>query len=250
MNVASIRFESPALGGPSRMTVLIPPGRGPFPTLYLLHGLGGDHESWLRDYDLTRLTAGRGMLVVLPEGSRSYYVNDLRPGGLGRWEDHIVRDVRGVIERALDVRPDPAARAIAGLSMGGYGALAIALRHPDIYGAAGVLSGSLYFGHAPHPSGAEHQTALAQGLAPDSQDVFALAEDIVARGKPRPNLLLTCGTEDGHLGSHRELHALLERLGWPHDYAEFPGAHTPAFWAARLPALLDFVAASIGGRPG
>lgn len=248
MNLASLRFESTSLGGPSRMTLLIPPGRGPFPTLYLLHGLGGDHESWVRDYDLARLASGRGILIVLPEGGRGYYVNDRRPGGLGLWEDHIVRDVRGVVERAFYVEPDRSARAVAGLSMGGYGALAMALRHPDIFGAAGVLSGSLYFGHGPHPEGAPFQTALARGLPPDANDVFALACRAVEQNMPRPELFLACGEGDQHLGTHREFRALLDRLGWKHDYGEFPGGHDREFWSARLPALLDFVERCIGRR--
>jgi S-formylglutathione hydrolase FrmB len=240
MHSVSIRYESPSLGGPARMSVLCPPGRGPFPVLYLLHGLGGDCETWWRVYDLEGLAARSRILIAMPEGGRSYYVNDRRAGGLGLWEDAIVRDARGVVERAFRVATNREARGIAGMSMGGYGALMLALRHPDLFGAAGCLSGSLYFGSRPHPHGEPFQTALAAGLPKGQYDVFELARRVAVDG-PRPHLWISCGTEDGHLDTQREFRDLLEGLGWPADYTETPGAHDRAFWSARVPALLDFM---------
>lgn len=244
MHAISLRYESPALGGPVRMHVLCPPGRGPFPVLYLLHGLGGDCETWSHVYDLEALAAGSRILIAMPEGGRSYYVNDRRAGGLGLWEDAIVRDARGVIERAFQVSTDRAARGIAGMSMGGYGALMLALRHPDLFGAAGCLSGSLYFGGRPHPRGEPFQTALAAGLPKGHYDVFELARRVAIDG-PRPHLWIACGTEDGHLGTQREFRDLLDGLAWPADYREAPGGHDRAFWSARLPALIDFMQRSL-----
>jgi len=249
MNSIAIRYESPSLGGPAHMNVLCPPGRGPFPVLYLLHGLGGDFDTWGRAYDLEALAARSRILIAMPEGGRSYYVNDRRAGGLGRWEDAIVRDARGVIERAFHVATGRASRGIAGMSMGGYGALRLALRHPDLFGAAGCLSGSLYFGARPHPRKEPFQTALSAGLAREEHDVFALARRVAAGGGPRPALWMSCGADDAHLGTQREFRDLLGGLDWPLTCLEAPGAHDRAFWSSQLPALLDFMRRALSSDP-
>ena len=241
MNLATLRFDSRVLDRQTAMTVLLPDGAGPFPVLYLLHGLGGDHESWVRDFDLQHLAERHRLLIVMPEGGRSYYVNDPRPGGQGAMEDHIAVEVVGLVERLFRVRTERTARAVAGLSMGGYGALLLALRHPEMFGAAGALSASLYFGNRPHPRGEVYQTALAAGLPRGEYDCFALASRL-ADAPVRPRLYFNCGQEDAHRGINHEFHSHLTRLGWAHEYGEFPGRHDRDYWSARLPTLLDFAA--------
>jgi len=245
MHRITFHIESPALNRPLRAHALCPSGRGPFRVLYLLHGLGADADIW-RWYDIETLAAPRRLMVVMPDGGASYYVNDPRAAGLGRWEDAMVRDLRGAVDRMFRTLPEREGRAIAGISMGGYGAAMLALRYPDLFAAAAVLSGSLYFGHAPHPRGQAFQNELAAALAPGEYDVFALADRIVKRGAARPALWLACGLEDGHLASHRGFRDHLRARGWPVEYVEGPGAHDRQFWQAHMPELIQFVAERLG----
>ncbi len=240
MHRLSLHMDSPALGHPVRVQILCPVGRGPFCVVYLLHGLGADCEVW-RSYDVETVAARYRLMVVMPDGGQSYYVNDPRPAGLGAWEDAIVRDVRGAVDRMFRTVAARTARGIAGVSMGGYGALMLGLRHPDVFGAVGVLSGSLYFGHKPHPRGQAYQTALASSLPRGAYDVFSLAENVSQRPERRPAVWLACGLDDGHLRDHREFRNLLARLDWPCAYQEGPGGHDRDFWQPRLSELFSFM---------
>ncbi len=248
MHRITFHIESPALNRPLRAHALCPAGRGPFRVLYLLHGLGADADIW-RFYDLETQVAPHRLLVVMPDGGASYYVNDPRPSGLGRWEDAIVRDLRGAVDRMFRTFAERGGRAIAGISMGGYGAAMLALRHPDLFAAAAVLSGSLYFGHTAHPRGQAFQNELAAELPAGEYDVFALAERIAQRGGPRPAMWMACGTEDGHLATHRAFRDLLQRLGWRVESTEGPGAHDRSFWQPRMPDLIRFVAEQLDPDP-
>lgn len=240
MHRLTLYIESLALDRPLRAHLLCPTGNGPFRVLYLLHGLGTDADIW-RFYDLETLAGPRRLMIVMPDGGASYYVNDTRPAGLGRWEDAIVRDLRGAVDRMFRTCVGRDGRAIAGISMGGYGAVMLALRHPDLFSVAAGLSSSLYFGHAPHPR-RQYQTALIAALPPQSYDVFALAKHLATEGSTRPALWLACGTEDYHLSTHREFRDHLHALGWSMEYSEGPGGHDREFWQRRMPDLIQYVA--------
>ena len=120
----------------------------------------------------------------------------------------------------------------------------LALRHPDLFGAAAGMSSSLYFAHAGHPRGEAFQTELANALPAGEYDCFALAPR-VDPGQ-RPALHFSIGRSDGHFAVNRAFHRLLDRLHWPHFYAEHPGSHDRDFWTARLPGMLEFFRALDG----
>jgi putative tributyrin esterase len=244
-DVIEIRFESEVLDKKLHMTVLAPEGPPPYTALYLLHGLGGDCQSWLLDFNLPRREDLGRLLIVMPEGDRSYYVNDPRPGGNGLWEDVLLRDVIDRVDRLFPTRKERSGRCIAGLSMGGYGALMLALRHPERFGAAAALSASIYFGHAPHPAGAPRQQTLMDALPEGEYDIFHLAENVPEA--LRPALSFNCGVEDSHLRMNRAFHQRLLALNYPHDYGEFPGGHTFPYWSSRLPDLFRFIHQAMPG---
>ena len=125
--------------------------------------------------------------------------------------------------------------------MGGYGALMLALRHPDVFGSAFSMSGSLYFAAMPHPRGEEYQDELVKLVAPANYDLFRLAEQARQQGTV-PAVRFDCGTEDILVGCNRQFHARLDELGIEHQYAESPGAHDMEYWQRQFPANLDFAA--------
>lgn len=246
MAFLDVHFEAPALGKQSSLWALIPQGRGPFPVLYLLHGLSDDHSIWLRRTSLERYTADLPLIVVMPDGHRSFYLNDSRPGGLA-YEDHLVKDVVGFCDRVFPTLPRRESRAVAGLSMGGYGALMLALKHPACFGCAASHSGVLAFAHDPVQPRPDLQR-LSQEAGP-GYDCFRLAERLASKpARQRPALRFDCGTDDFLLGHNRAFHAHLEKIGYPHDYAEHPGYHAWAYWDAHIRETLAFVMAHLRTR--
>ena len=152
--VRETTIPSAALGRPLAVAIYRPDGPPPpsgWPVLYLLHGVNGDYRDWSTlggvQGTLDRLIAAhriRPMVVVMPEGGNSWYVDSAAVGGPGNFETAILDDVPRAIEEDMPVRREREGRAIAGLSMGGYGALRLAFRRPDHYCAVASLSGAIW----------------------------------------------------------------------------------------------------------
>ncbi|MDX3763918.1 alpha/beta hydrolase family protein [Streptomyces sp. AK02-04a] len=175
-----LTIDSPALANPAvKVRLLLPPGWTPTPTrswpvLYLLHGAHGDHTNWTSSTDVASLAEDTGVLVVMPDGGRVGFYSDwwnYGHGGAPAWERfHLVELVR-ILEGRYGAGTR---RAIAGLSMGGFGAMSYAARHPDMFRAAAAYSGvvhTTYIGpHAPSPwdgPGVVQNAFLEDALDPD-----------------------------------------------------------------------------------
>lgn len=183
------------------------------------------------------------------------------------YDDYIARDIVSHVDRRYRTRATAASRGIGGLSMGGYGAITLAFAYPDVFSAAashsGVLSPRLRIGASPTDPArfGRNMTELAAGvrhLWPSLRAVFGsdtiawrardpqvLAERLLARASVDqarvPALRFDSGTDDPWTPQNRDLDAALTRLGIPHTYAEYPGAHTWAYWRAHLPESLAFL---------
>ncbi len=238
MSWCEVHFGGNCVGKQSSMDVLLPDGDGPFPVLYLLHGLSDDHTIWHRRTRIEMYVEGLPLIVVMPDGHRSFYCNDPRPGGCA-YEDHIVRDVVGYVDRTFHTIAAKTGRAIAGLSMGGYGAIMLGLRHPDVFCAAAGHSGSYYFTHAPHPEAPEIDQ-FADALPPDKYDCFELARKLKQEGA-QLHIRFDCGTEDFLLPANRAFHEALEQMQVAHEYAEYPGSHTWDYWDVHIRETIKFV---------
>ncbi len=231
--IATLEHPSAALGRRVTCTALLPSeARGPWPLLWLLHGQSDDHRAWLENTTLAprlaRLEAeGRPLAVVLPDGAISYWA-DVDP--LLRVERYLLDDLDALVRRTFPIAAGRA--AIGGLSMGGYGALRLALRHPGRFCSASAHSTRA-------PTRAELATLpWSQRVDADELDleVIAASADRSALG----SIALDCGLDDRLLGDSRRAHALLDRRAIAHAYAEHPGAHDWAYWEARLPGALAF----------
>jgi S-formylglutathione hydrolase FrmB len=240
MATCTISFQGEALGKCNHLDAIIPDHMaGPFPVLYLLHGLSDNQTIWNRHVPLADLARDLPLIVVMPDGGKSFYCNNPAPGG-DRYEDHVIEDVVGFVDGVFPSIGSRESRALAGNSMGGYGSVMLALRHPEMFCAAVSHSGALYFAHAERPMGHGYASELMAALPQGEYDVFKLAEQL-AGSRDIPALRLDCGVEDGLLDSNREFHAHLDALGIAHEYAEHPGGHTWQYWRDHVGETLDFV---------
>jgi len=259
---ATLRWKSELLGKQTTAEVLLPEvGRGPFPVFYLLHGLSDDATMWLRRSRLEVYVAGLPLIVVMPDGYRGFYTDNENGPPFAR---HFGEELPGVIERFFPAISGRDARAIGGLSMGGYGALRVGLDYPDRFCSLNSHSGA--FGWAGQ-TGVDAYRQVAQqrgwsdafveemkrifGSEPrgSKHDVVKLAIEAKRSGR-LPRLRLDCGTEDFLLSDNRRLHADLIAAGVDHQYEEFPGAHTWDYWDLHIREALSFHAESLGiGRP-
>lgn len=243
MNLATVRYHSEALARHTMYSVILPEvGAGPFPVLVQLHGFGDDHATWLSASNLVRHAAPYPMIIVLPDGATSGYVNLPSPGppesrmGRQRYEDAIVDDLRQQVTRHFRVRPGP--WAIGGLSMGGAGAMRIGLRHPGQFCSVWAHSGSY-----------RTMDELAE-LYPDPEEanVFPLADRAATTGR-HPVIGFDCGVDDYLIEHNRRLHRHMTAIGLPHTYEESHGAHEWDYWDRRVPLALAQHARVFGITP-
>lgn len=148
--MTELTFTTPALGAPVKVRVLVPreAAANPsarYPVLYLLHGSGGDAAAWT-NLDAEPLTEGMGLVVVMPDGGSDGWYTNWPNGSRPRWEDFHVDELIPWIEAHEPVIAARSKRAIAGFSMGGFGAMSYAARHPDVFAAAASFSGALDLG--------------------------------------------------------------------------------------------------------
>jgi S-formylglutathione hydrolase FrmB len=226
------------------MFVVLPDsGEPPFPVLYLLHGLSDDASIWLRRSRIEWYVRDLSLVVVMPDGGRGWYTNAVNGDA---YEDHIMIDVVGQTERLFPVRRERPYRAIAGLSMGGYGAISLALRHPDRFVAAASLSGAVGIGHRPMTDEmpADFRRIFGDNPQGSEKDLFALVQRVDVTQLPK--LWLDCGLDDFLLEDNRAFHAHLKTLGIPHVYHEFAGAHTWDYWDEHIQQVLQFVMEAMG----
>ena len=218
---------------------------GPFPVLYLLHGLSDDHTTWIRRTSIERYVAGMPLIVVMPDCERGWYT-DAAAIPTFAFETFILDDLLGFVDSTFPTRASRGGRAIAGLSMGGYGAFKLALKHPDIFCAAVSLSGALKIteriSNVNEVRDREMRLIFGEELR-DSEDVWKLAESVDPA--IRPALWFDCGTEDFLIEHNRATHEHFQKLGIPHHYSERPGEHSWALWDAVIQEALGFVRAQL-----
>jgi putative tributyrin esterase len=240
MACATLHFHSPALAKACSMTVIVPEGsvgQPPFPVCYLLHGLSDDHTSWARHTSIERHVAGLPLIVVMPDGGRGFYCDAVDGPA---YERHLLDDVIGFVDRTFHTMPERQGRVIGGLSMGGYGAIKLALKYPQLFCSAVSHSAALDVQRRLERPEVAAEMRRIFGPAPGGgpNDPYALAATIDRTLLPA--LRLDCGLEDGLLEENRAFHRHLEQLGIPHEYAECPGAHTWEYWDCHIQEALAF----------
>lgn len=241
---------APSLGEPRAVVILLPAdydSSARYPILYLLHGHDGSHLDWTERTGIEQFIAGWPLIVVMPDAGNSWYVNS-RTRASARYEDYIVNDVRMYVEGRH--RVDSTRRAIAGLSMGGYGALMLAMRHPGLYRFAGSLSGAVVVPRSlsrpedipPRPATRATQHAAFGEVSEEllnQYDLGRLAMTLTPRTSPY--FYLVTGIHDAlveFLPAQVKLAEELRGAQLPYEYHETPGGHSWTYWDREIRPLL------------
>ncbi|QCR25134.1 alpha/beta hydrolase family protein [Pontibacter sp. SGAir0037] len=225
-----------------------------FPVLYLLHGGTGGYRDWLSKTPdkmlLHRLADEHNLIIVTPDGGPASYYFDSPLDKTSQYETFISKELVNKIDHSYRTVRDRKGRVIAGLSMGGHGAFYIASKHPDLYGAAGSMSGVMNINTATWKVPAEFAQLRAQNFAnllgppQDASNPYP-AYTAVGRTEELKNsglqLIFDVGVDDFLIDTNRDLHRRLLENGTPHTYIERPGAHTWDYWEKALPYQVLFL---------
>jgi len=224
-----------------------------FPVLYLLHGGSGSFRDWLTKTPDRTLLHGLAdqynLIIVTPDGDPTSYYFDSPLVPTSQFETFISGELVEKIDATYRTVRDRRGRVIAGLSMGGHGAMFIASRHPELYAAAGSMSGVMNINTATWKVPEAFAKARADNFAkllgpPQPGDapypgytMVTLSDRLKANGLP---LMLDIGVDDFLIDTNRDLHRRLLDNKTPHDYLERPGAHTWEYWQNALPYQVLF----------
>jgi putative tributyrin esterase len=209
-----------------------------YPLLVLLHGVTGNWQDWGRYTRLTRYLLGNEIIVVCPDGGDGWYTNAVDEGE--RREDDIMSDLLPHLEATLPLVPG-AARAIGGLSMGGYGAVKLALKYPEQFQVAVSHSGAFDMTARPQPHTVYGNSQIHAPFR-RKESVYWLAEQALCRPPAkRVKILLDCGVSDPLVEANRRFSAHLNYIGYGHTYREMPGHHTWPYWDRAFRTILPDV---------
>jgi len=248
-------FYSEALGISTAMHVLLPQvsrsqigmtgrvlGTDKHPVLYLLHGLSDDHTIWTRRTSIERYAAELGLAVVMPAVGRSFYT-DMAHGY--RYWTFVSEELPQLARAFFPLSAEREHNYVAGLSMGGYGAMKLGLSHPDRFAAAASLSGALHvrrFSDNPENL-ADFRLIFGDPalVAGSDHDLLHLADKLASSGRPAPKLYQACGTGDYLYADNVFFRDHLRKLPLDLTYEEEPGVHDWAYWDLKIQSVLRWL---------
>lgn len=280
----TVSFISPAVGRQMKFDIVLPPDYAEsgerYPVLYLLHGYMQNYTVWGRNLGAAFYARHfADLIVVMPDAGNSWYINYASNEGNQRnnWEDHVVRDVIGYVDTNFRTVARREGRAIAGLSMGGYGAIMLGLRHPDMFISMGSTSGALAHARdrataiaegrpAPLARSIEDSPEMARADAFISQiidipgfsgqdernpkgtdfetvaqaqayDPFHIIYDVPKR--QLPHIYLDSGIDDGLINAALEFMQILLLNDLPFNYMQTQGRHNSEYWRRSIGHMMS-----------
>ncbi|MDE1191212.1 MAG: alpha/beta hydrolase family protein [Arachidicoccus sp.] len=200
-----------------------------FPVVYLLNGYSGGYRDWINNKNLINCVDAYHIIVVCPDGGFSSWYFDSPKDSIWKFETYIAKEVPAYIDQHYHTIPDREHRGIVGLSMGGHGAMYLAIKHKDFFGTCASMSGGVDF--TPFPDNWEIAKHL--GKYEDNKELWEQNTVNYWSGFLKDKELaisFECGTDDFFINVNRALHQKLLSLKITHDYAERPGGHTWEYW--------------------
>lgn len=256
MALINCDFFSETLGISTSITVILPQNtkaqigmagskkKKRYPVLYLLHGLSDDNTIWQRRTSIERYVAEMGLVVVMPNGGRSFYT-DMKYGY--KYWTYITEELPEIVASFFHVSSLPEDTFIAGLSMGGYGAFKAVLSHPEKYSAGASLSGSLDMSSSvltrtdetlkTEFSNIFGDTSLIKG---STNDLFTLANNLESCTK-KPKLYQCCGTEDFLYEDNIRFKNFIQDKNFDYTFEESLGTHEWGYWDMQIQKVLKWL---------
>jgi enterochelin esterase-like enzyme len=263
-----LTFKSQILKKDMKFSLYLPGGyetsNRRYPVLYLLHGGGGDHTDWIQLGNMQAITdasvrtgQAEPMIIVMPDAGTTFYLNHIR--GAYQYEDFFIKELIPHIDKTYRSRAEKRFRAIAGLSMGGFGSLLYSLHHPELFQSCYAMSAAVRTDEQINQMTLpefqrRYKTALGEIKEGDPRitefwnqnSILFLMKHLPEKQKTAVRFFLDCGDDDQSLyAGNSLLHNLMRDLKIPHEYRVRDGGHTWEYWRTALPEALQFVSVGI-----
>jgi enterochelin esterase-like enzyme len=258
----NLSMTSKILKGERKYAVYLPPdyetSQRSYPVLYLLHGGGDDQTGWVQFGEVLHITdkaiddgSATPMIIVMPDANtgRRGYTNDIK--GTWQYEDFFFTEFVPFIEKTYRIKSEKKYRAVAGLSMGGYGTFLYALHHPEMFSSACPLSagtGPLQLEDTRRNVQSSSPTP-ADTTIPDSlfeayykrYSVLYLVNNMPEDQKKAVRWYIDCGDDDFLYEGNSLVHIAMRKKEIPHEFRTRDGGHNWTYWRSALPEVLRFV---------
>ena len=260
--VETVRFQSKLINATLPYNVILPVDYDTstttrYPVLYLLHGLFGHYSDWATRTNVADYAANYRMIIIMPEGNDNWYTDSAGVAS-DKYETYILKELIPDVDqryRTIDARYG---RSIAGLSMGGYGAIKFGLKSSDTFIFAASISGAFGVTRFTEKDLGPGWPGLAKLFGPAgsetrlANDLFAIVEKLTpARVSSLPYFYFDCGTEDYPFifPYNRQLAAAMYDKKIPHEFRELPGDHSWGYWDQQVREVLKIAAAKMRMPP-
>ena len=251
--VDTLEIYSEAMKKSYKTAVVLPDSyaksKSSYPVIYLLHGAYGHFQDWLSNTAdkkiLHDLADTYNVIIVTPEGENFSFYIDSPVNRESQFETYITQEVIRKIDQTYRTVSNKKGRVITGLSMGGHGALYLSARHPDLFAAAGSMSGAVDISAPDTETRARMNKMMEPVFGPQgaTQEILASHSVMNMLDGIKTNqleLIIDCGVDDYLIDFNRELHRRMVYNKIPHDYTERPGAHTWDYWENAIPYHVVF----------
>lgn len=227
-----------------------PPRKGPFKTLFLLHGISGNHADWISETRIRNWAESHGIAVVMPSGYNAFYLD--QPEVHNYYGRFVGQELVEVARRMFPLSCRREDTFIGGISMGAYGALRNGLKYCETFGAIVSLSSAMIINNFDQVISSdglfflsrdflEHTFGDLSHVRDSDKDPARLAADLVYCDRPRPRIFMTCGDQDPLAEANRMLAGRMRDTGLDVTYDEMHGGHDWDFWNAALPKGLNWL---------
>jgi S-formylglutathione hydrolase FrmB len=257
--IESLIFESEKVDYPVEYSVYLPPdydiSQRSYPVLYLLHGYSDDETGWIQ-FGEANMTADRGIangdfppcIIIMPDGKVSWYVNSY--DGKDPWEDMFIEEFIPYVENKYRIRQKKEFRAIAGLSMGGYGALTLSMRNPEMFSSCVAMSAGIFTDEEIlKDNSRDHYFKNIYGPKPEnsvsdhwkSYSPLYLVESVDKELLKSIRFYIDCGDDDFLYKGNSALHVKMRDYGISHEFRIRDGSHSWGYWRTSLFDGLKFI---------